>query len=76
MGSERWGKLFYIVIYSSLGMSAFWEIHEKVWKISEILGFFLGRALGVDLGSISGGFWDPLGTSWVPKIGKKAIQKP
>ena len=76
MGSERWEKSFYIVIYSSLGMSAFWEIHEKVGKISEICGFFLGRALGVDLGSILDGFWDHFGSSWVPKVGKKAIQKP
>ena len=67
---------FYTVIYSSLGMSAFWEIHEKVVKIYEICWFFLGRALGVDLGSISCGFWYPFGSSWVPKIGKKAIQKP
>ena len=57
-------------------MSAFWEIHEKVGKISEICGFFLGRALGVDLGSILSGFWDHFGSSWVPKVGKKAIQKP
>ena len=33
---------FYIVIYSSLGMLAFWEIHEKVVKINEICGFFSG----------------------------------
>ena len=33
---------FYIVIYSSLGMSAFWEIGEKIAKISEICGFFSG----------------------------------
>ena len=76
MGSERWEKSFYTVIYSSLGMSAFWEIYEKVVKISEIWGFFLERALGADLGSISGGFWDDFGGSWVPKVGKKAIQKP
>ena len=57
-------------------MSAFWEIHEKVRKISEICRFFLGRALGVDLGSISGAFWGHFGSSWVPEIGKKAIQKP
>ena len=76
MGSERWEKSFYTVIYSSLGMSAFWEIHEKVRKISEICGFFPGRALGVDLGSIFDGFWAHFGSSWVPKVGKKAIQKP
>ena len=62
---------FYIVIYSSLGMSAFWEIHEKVSEISEICGFFLGRALGVDLGSISGGFRDNFGSSWYPKSEKR-----
>ena len=33
---------FYIVIYSSLGMSAFWEIHEKVAKIMKIVGSFSG----------------------------------
>ena len=33
---------FYTVIYSSLGMSAFWEIDEKIAKICEICGFFLG----------------------------------
>ena len=32
--------LFCIVIYSTLGMSAFWEIHEKIVKINEIAGFF------------------------------------
>ena len=76
MGSERWEKSFYIVIYNSLGMSAFWEIHEKMLKNSEICGFFLGRALGVDSASILIGFWDHFGSSWVPKVGKKAIQKP
>ena len=33
---------FYTVIYSSLGMSASWEIHEKVVKITEICWFFSG----------------------------------
>ena len=33
---------FYTVIYSSLGMSASWEIHEKVVKIGEISWFFSG----------------------------------
>ena len=33
---------FYIGIYNSLGMSAFWEIHGKVEKIHEICGFFSG----------------------------------
>ena len=42
---------FYIVIYSSLGMSAFWEIVEKIVKISEICRFF------------SGGRWDWI---WAP----------
>ena len=37
---------FYIVIYSSLGMSAFWEIVGKIEKIIEICRFF------------SGGRWD------------------
>ena len=37
---------FYIVIYSSLGMSAFWEIVEKIVKVIEICRFF------------SGGRWD------------------
>ena len=54
---------FCIVIYNSLGMSAFWEIHEKVVKISEICGVFLGRALGVDLGSIVNGFRDHFGSN-------------
>ena len=57
-------------------MSAFWKIYEEVFKIIEICRVFLGRALGVDLGSISDGFWDHFGTMWVPKIGKKTIQKP
>ena len=42
---------FYIVIYSSLGMSAFWEIVEKIVKIIEICRFF------------SGGRWDWI---WAP----------
>ena len=42
---------FYTVIYSSLGMSAFWEIVEKIVKISEICRFF------------SGGRWDWI---WAP----------
>ena len=33
---------FYTVIYSSLGMSACWEINEKITKITEICGFFSG----------------------------------
>ena len=33
---------FYTVIYSSLGMSAFWEIHEKVAEIMKIVGSFSG----------------------------------
>ena len=44
------------VIYSTLGMSAFWEIHEEINKTIEICRVFRGRALGVDLGSISDGF--------------------
>ena len=54
---------FYIVIYSSLGMSAFWEIHEKVAKIIKIVGSFSGGRrewtwapfqvdFGVSLGSV------------------------
>ena len=42
---------FYIVIYSSLGMSAFWKIVEKIDTIIEIGRFF------------SGGRWDWI---WVP----------
>ena len=42
---------FYIVIYSSLGMSAFWEVVEKIVKIIEICRFF------------SGGRWDWI---WAP----------
>ena len=64
------------VIYSTLGMSAFFQIHEEINKTIEICIVFRGRALGVDLGSISGGFWDNFGSMWMPKIGKKAIQKP
>ena len=67
---------FYIVIHSSSGMSAFLEIHEKVGKISEICGFFLGRALGVDLGSISGGFGDHFGSSWEAKSEKRRSRNP
>ena len=33
---------FYIVIYNSLGMSAFGEIDEKIEKNCEICGFFSG----------------------------------
>ena len=52
---------FYTVIYSSLGMSAFWEIQEKVLKSMEFLGFFSGgrwewiwAPFRVDLGTILG----------------------
>ena len=52
---------FYSVIYSSLGMSAFWEIIEKIVKISEICWFFSGGPwewiwvpFQVDFGTISG----------------------
>ena len=33
---------FYSVNYSSLGMSAFWEIDADILKICEICGFFSG----------------------------------
>ena len=49
------------VIYSTLGMAAFWEIHEKTVKTHEIFRVFLGRALGVGLGFILGEFLDHLG---------------
>ena len=52
------------------------EIHRDFCSISEICKVFLGRALGVDLGSISNRFGNHFGSSWVPKVGKKAIQKP
>ena len=68
-----------IVIYNSLGMSAFWGMCEKIVKTSQIWRGVLRRALGLDLGSISGGFGDHFGTSWVPQIErkkKKTIQKP
>ena len=42
---------FYIVIYSSLGMSAFREIVEKIEEVIEICRFF------------SGGRWDWI---WAP----------
>ena len=52
---------FYTVIYSSLGMSASWEIHEKVVKITEICRFFSGgrwdwiwAPFSVDFGTILG----------------------
>ena len=52
---------FYTVIYSSLGMSASWEIHEKVVKITEICWFFSGgrwewtwAPFRVDFGTILG----------------------
>ena len=57
---------FYIVIYSSLGMSAFWEIHEKVQNHGNLWGFSREGA-GSRLGPISGGFWDHFGSSWYPK---------
>ena len=47
---------FGLVIYSTLGLSAFLEIHEEIHKTMEICRVFRGRALGVDLGSISDGF--------------------
>ena len=34
---------FYTVLYSSLGMSTFWEIVEEVCKINEICRFFSGK---------------------------------
>ena len=33
---------FYTVIYSSLGMLASWEIHEKAVKITDICWLFAG----------------------------------
>ena len=52
---------FYTVIYSSLGMSTFWEIVEEVCKINEICRFFSGKhwewtwaPFRVDLGTIWG----------------------
>ena len=66
---------FCIDMYSTLGMSASWEVHEKIVKIHEICGFFIGRALGVDFGSISDGFQDYFGSIWVHTIGKTAIYK-
>ena len=52
---------FYTVIYSSLGMSASWEIHEKVVKITENCWFFSGgrwewtwAPFRVDFGTILG----------------------
>ena len=49
------------VIYSTVGMSAFREIHEKIVKTNEIFRVFLGRALGVGLGFTFCAFWDHLG---------------
>ena len=66
---------FYIVIYSSLSMSAFWEIVEKVHKIMKFVGFSregAGSGLGLHFEWILGPFWEQLGA----KIGKKANQKP
>ena len=40
-------------------MSAYWEIHEKIVETHKICRVFPRRALGVDLGSISGGFGCP-----------------
>ena len=61
---------FYIVIYSSLGMSASWEIHEKVVKITEICWFFSGgrwewtwAPFRVDFGTL-------LGAVGCPKVEK------
>ena len=52
---------FYTVIYSSLGMSASWEIHEKVVKSSKFVGFSregAGSGLGLHFGWILGPFWE------------------
>ena len=46
-------------------MSAFWEIYEKVIKITKICGFFswegAGGGFGLHFGWISGPFWGHLG---------------
>ena len=63
------------VVYSTLGMSAFWEIREKTLKTNEICRVFRGRALGVDLGSISGGFLYPFGVAGRPKSEKRRSRK-
>ena len=66
---------FYTVIYSSLGMSASWEIHEKVVKITEICWFFSGGRWEWTWVPFRVDFGNHFGSMWLPKIGKKAIQK-
>ena len=59
-----------IVIYSIWSISAFWELHEKAISIHKFAGFF-PRELEVDLGAISGGYWEHFGSTLVPQIANK-----
>ena len=59
-----------IVIQSSLGMSAFWEIH-----VNNFMSFFLGRVLEVDLGPFRKDSGEKLGAFGYQKSGTKAVQK-
>ena len=62
---------FYIVIYGSLGMSAFWEIVEKIVKIFEICRFFSGGRWDWIWVTFLSVFWDDFGSSWAPKSEKR-----
>ena len=59
-----------ILICSSLGTSALWEVHKEGFTISEICKVFLGWALGVDLGHFQVDFGTILGAVGNPKSGK------
>ena len=67
MRSETCEMLFCIVIYSTLGLSAFWEIHEEIIKISDPRS-----GLGLHFTWVLKSFWEQLGV----QNRKKAIQKP
>ena len=66
---------FYIVIYCSLGMSAFREIVEKIEKVIEICRFFSGGRWDGIWAPFLSGFWDDFGSSWAPKSEKRRPRK-
>ena len=62
---------FYIVICSSLGMSAFRGIVEKIKEVNEICRFFSGGRWDWIWAPFLSGFWDDFGSSWAPKSEKR-----